>query len=195
MGFGSYKTAHYMCHRVRAGLADEQFQQLMGIVEVDETYIGGKNQNRHWDKRKKGMGGEGSGKDIVIGAIQRKNGNGCARVVARVIANTRTETFERFVREAVSTDVSLLATDEHSGYRRLVAEYPHRAVRHQLGNYVVGAVHTNTLEGFWSILKRGVVGTYHKVSAKYLPLYVAEFEFRYNNRENNDIFGAAIGSM
>ena len=90
--------------------------------------------------------------------------------------------------------MSLLATDEHSGYRRLRDEYPHAAVRHRMGNYVVGAVHTNTLEGFWSILKRGVVGTYHKVSAKYLPLYVAEFEFRYNNRENDDIFGAAIGA-
>lgn len=194
MGFGSYKTAHYMCHRVRAGLADEQFKQLVGIVEVDETYIGGKNQNRHWDKRRKGMGGEGSGKDIVIGAIQRKNGNGCARVVARVIGNTRTETFERFVRETVSTDVSLLATDEHSGYRRLRAEYPHRHVRHRMGSYVVGAIHTNTLEGFWSLMKRGVVGTFHKVSAKYLPLYVAVFEFRYNNRENDDIFGAAIST-
>jgi hypothetical protein len=123
MGFGSYRTAWHMCHRIRAALVDEKFQQLMGIVEVDETYIGGKNQNRHWDKRRKGMGGEGSGKDIVIGAVQRKNGNTVSRVVARVIENTRTETFERFVRAAVSTEVSLLATDEHSGYRRLRDEY------------------------------------------------------------------------
>jgi transposase-like protein len=192
MGFGSYRTAWHMCHRIRAALVEQDFQQLMGIVEVDETYVGGKNSNRHWDKKRKGMGGEGSGKDIVIGAVQRKTGNTVSRVVARVIANTRTETFEGFVREAVSTNVSLLATDEHSGYRRLAGAYPHKAVRHQAGSYVVGAVHTNTLEGFWSILKRGVVGTFHKVSAKYLPLYVAEFEFRYNNRENDDIFGAAI---
>jgi hypothetical protein len=116
-------------------------------------------------------------------------------VVARVIENTKTETFENFVREAVSNKVSLLATDEHSGFRRLSPEYPHHAVRHAAKNYVVGAVHTNTIEGFWSILKRGVVGTYHKVSRKYLPLYVAEFCFRYNNRTNPDIFGAAIAAL
>jgi transposase-like protein len=187
MGFGSYRTAWHMCHRVRAGLADKKFRKLMGIVEVDETYIGGKDKNKHWDKKSGSHGGEGSGKAIVIGAAQRK-GN----VVARVIENTRTESFERFVRETVSTNVSLLNTDEHSGYRRLSPDYPHHAVRHQAKQYVVGAIHTNTIEGFWSILKRGVMGTYHKVSRKYLPLYVAEFEFRYNNRENADIFGAAI---
>lgn len=187
MGFGSYRTAWYMCHRVRAGLVDRKFRKLIGIVEVDETYIGGHDKNRHWDKKKGGVGGQGSEKFIVIGAAQRKG-----KVVARVIENTKTETFEEFVREAVSTKVSVLATDEHSGYRRLSPDYPHHAVRHQAKHYVVGAIHTNTIEGFWSILKRGVVGSYHKVSRKYLPLYVAEFCFRYNNRGNADIFGAAI---
>jgi ISXO2-like transposase domain len=71
--------------------------------------------------------------------------------------------------------------------------FPHQSVDHTMGQHVVGAVHTNTIEGFWSLIKRGVVGTYHQVSRKYLPLYVAEFEFRYNNRDNTDIFGAAIG--
>jgi transposase-like protein len=189
MGFGSYRTAWHMCHRVRAGLADQKFRKLMGIVEVDETYIGGKDKNRHFDKRSTspGQGGKGSDKTIVIGAAQRK-GN----IVARVIENTQTETLESFVREVVSTDVSLLNTDEHSGYRHLSPDYPHFAVRHQAKNYVVGAIHTNTIEGFWSIMKRGIMGTYHKVSRKYLPLYVAEFQFRYNNRENADIFGTAI---
>jgi len=71
-------------------------------------------------------------------------------------------------------------------------EYPHGVINHEAGEYVVGAIHTNTIEGFWSLIKRGMVGTFHKVSRKYLPLYVAEFSFRYNNRENADIFGTAI---
>jgi hypothetical protein len=78
------------------------------------------------------------------------------------------------------------------GYKHFGREYPLETVDHSKGQYVIGAVHTNTIEGFWSIFKRGVVGTFHKVSAKYMPLYVAEFQFRYNNRSNTDIFGAAI---
>jgi len=74
----------------------------------------------------------------------------------------------------------------------LGATFPHEMVDHHNGQYVIGAVHTNTIEGFWSLIKRGMVGTFHKVSKKYLPLYVAEFQFRYNNRLNADIFGAAI---
>ena len=75
----------------------------------------------------------------------------------------------------------------------LGSTFPHETVDHANGQYVIGAVHTNTIEGFWSLIKRGMVGTFHKVSKKYLPLYVAEFQFRYNNRLNADIFGAAIG--
>ena len=185
MGFGSYKTAHYMCHRIRAGLADEEFNKLMGIVEVDETYIGGKDKNRHRDKRV-GIRG-GSAKECVVGAVSRK-GN----VVARVIDNTRAATLQAFVRESVSDRLSLLCTDQHKGYLGLGKSYPHSSVDHSKGQYVVGAVHIQIIEGFWSILKRGMVGTFHKVSAKYLPLYVAKFQFRYNNRENADIFGAAV---
>ena len=84
----------------------------------------------------------------------------------------------------------LLVTDQWVGYCRLGAEYPHEVINHAKGQYVVGAIHTNTIEGFWSIFKRGVVRIFHKVSATYLPLYVAEFRFRYNNQDNADIFGA-----
>lgn len=188
MGFGSYRTAWYMCHRVRGGLADPEFRKLMGIVEVDETYVGGKDHNRHWDKKSGGVGPEGSGKFAVIGAVSRK-GN----VVARVIAHTDTKTFDAFVQQAVSEKVSLIATDEHSSYRNLNKKFPHKVVRHAVKQYVDGVVHTQTIDGFWSLLKRGIMGSFHKVSRKYLPLYVAEFEFRYNNRNNPDIFGAAIG--
>jgi transposase-like protein len=186
MGFGSYKTAHYMCHRVRAGLANEDFRKLMGIVEVDETYVGGDDSNRHFDK-KKGKHWHES-KFAVVGAVERKG-----RVVARVLDAVNTETLETFIYQTISTDVSLLATDEHKGYFDLPrGGYKHGTVNHSRKKYVVGAIHTNTIEGFWSLVKRGVIGTYHKVSRKYLPLYVAEFQFRYNNRLNTDIFGEAI---
>lgn len=186
MGFGSYKTAWYMCHRLRAGLANEEFRRLVGIVEVDETVIGGKGKNRHGPHD--GSGGHKTrGKSIVIGAVQRKG-----PVVARVIDRTDLKTLMHFVSETVSHKVSLLATDDYIGYRAMPKMLNHGTVNHSKGEYVVGAIHTNTIEGFWSLIKRGVVGTYHKVSKKYLPLYVAEFQFRYNNRENDDIFGAAI---
>jgi transposase-like protein len=186
MGFGSYETALYMTHRVRAGLADPEFRKLMGIVEVDETYVGGKNKNRHADKRTEGTGSPG--KEIVVGAVERK-GN----VVARVISRANAATLNAFVRQAVSEKVSLIATDENAAYNPLDEIYNHGSVNHSAGQHVNGVVHTQTIDGFWSLLKRGIMGSFHKVSRKYLPLYVAEFEFRYNNRNNPDIFGAAIG--
>lgn len=191
MGFGSYKTAWYMCHRVRVGLQDQDFRKLMGIVEVDETFVGGKRKNKHKNDRNKpsggGRGAMGSDKIPVAGAVRRKG-----KVVARVIDNIDGETLTRFVRESVSEKVSLLVTDAWRGYNYLRDEFPHAVINHHRGQYVVGAIHTNTIEGFWSIFKRGMIGTYHKVSRKYLPLYVAEFQFRYNNRKNEDIFGTAI---
>jgi IS1 family transposase/transposase-like protein len=195
MGFGSYRTAWYMCHRVRAGLADEDFRKLMGIVEVDETWIGGELGNKHVATRRalhKAHGNKAGdvNKTIVAGAVER-GGN----VVARVIANVSAEVLQGFVREAVSNKVSLLCTDEWRAYDGLKRDFFHRSVVHKYGQYVVGAVHTQTIEGFWSLVKRGMVGTFHKVSAKYLPLYIAEFQFRYNNRLNDDIFGAAMSAM
>lgn len=187
MGFGSYKTAWYMCHRIRTALVERDMDKLGGIVEVDETFVGGKAKNRHWDKRDGKPGPTASGKAIVAGAVRRK-GN----VVARVIENVRSSTLQSFVNEAVSEKVSLLCTDQWVGYKGLDKNFPHATVDHARRQYVVGAVHTQTIEGFWSIFKRGIVGSFHKVSAKYLPLYVAEFQFRYNNRFNSDIFGTAI---
>jgi ISXO2-like transposase domain/Transposase zinc-ribbon domain len=186
MGFGSYETALNMTHKIRAAMIQPE-HKLGGIVEVDETWVGGKDYNRHWDKKSGGRSGAGSGKIPVIGAVQRK-GNVITRVLEKVTKKAATD----FVLEAVSDKVSLLATDAWDGYRSLNKTYPHAAVDHHRGQYVVGAVHTNTIEGFWSIFKRGVVGTFHKVSDKYLALYVAEFQFRYNNRMNPDIFGAVV---
>jgi hypothetical protein len=188
MGFGSYKTAWGMCHKIRTALM-EDIEQLGGIVEVDETFVGGLAKNRHKDKRGggDGTGGIGSGKTPIVGAVKRK-GN----VIARVVENVRAVTLEAFVREAVSHKVSLLCTDQWVGYKHLGKEYQHAVIDRAKEQYVVGSIPTQTIEGFWSLIKRGCVGTFHKVSKKYLPLYVAEFQFRYNNRMNADIFGTAI---
>ncbi len=184
MGFGSYKTAWYVCHRIRTALQDKEFRKLMGIVEVDETFIGGKGHNRH--KSKRGVGKHRTPKTVIVGAIERKGS-----VVTRVLDSLSAVDLRKFVRETVSTKVSLLATDEQAAYKSL-GEYPHGHVKHMGGQYVVGAVHTQTIEGFWSIFKRSIVGSYHKVSEKYLPLYIAECQFKYNNRDNANIFGVAI---
>ena len=189
MGFGSYETALNMCNKIRVALGDAEFKQLVGYVEVDETFVGGKMKNKHGGK---GPGGHGGGrgtigKTPVVGAVQRKG-----KVIARIIENTDAGTLNRFVNEVVSHKVSLISTDDHKGYRFVARDFPHGMVSHSTGEYVCGAIHTNTIEGFWSIFKRGIIGTFHKVSKKYLQLYVNEFQFRYNNRLNADIFGAAI---
>jgi transposase-like protein len=186
LGFGSYETAHSMCHKIRAALIAPE-EKLGGIVEVDETWVGGKDYNRHADKKSHGRGGQATKKVPMIGAIERK-GN----VVVRVLSRLSKKDAQTFVREMVSNKVSLLATDESFVYDGLEKEYPLKSVHHNNGQYVVGAVHTNTIEGFWSIFKRGVVGTFYKMSAKYMPLYAAEFQFRYNNRMNPDMFAQAI---
>jgi transposase-like protein len=189
LGTGSYRTAWYVSHRLRAGLADPEFRQLMGVVEVDETYLGGKDRNRHFGK-KVNSSNPFAMKTGVIGAISRK-GN----VVCQIIENTDERTLTKFVRETVSSRVRLVATDDSRSYQNLGDEgFRHQTVNHSRNEYVRGNVHTNSIENFWSLLKRGVLGTYHNVSRKYLPLYLNEFVFRYNNRKNPDLFALAVAS-
>jgi len=191
LGLGSYKSAWYMCHRVRAAMENTDFMMLMGDgteVEVDETYIGGRAENRHRAERR-----ARGGKHInvpVVGAIARKG-----KVVARVVERATVETLDSFVKQVVSPNVSLIASDEHHGYGKLkAAGYNHETVNHRRGEYARGVVHTATLESFWSLLKRGLVGSYHQVSRKYLPFYLAEFTFRHNERDNPDLFSAVIAA-
>jgi transposase-like protein len=189
IGSGDYRTAWYICHRLRAAMKNEEFKRLTGKVEIDETYIGGKNANRPLSKRFELKGRGAVGKTTVIGAISRK-GN----VVCKVIENTSAQTMTRFVRQTVDSKVDLVATDEGAGYKKLAPEFPHQTVDHKALEYVRGEVHTNNIESFWSLLKRGVIGTFHNVSKDYLPLYLNEFAFRHNERENPDIFEKLISS-
>jgi ISXO2-like transposase domain/Transposase zinc-ribbon domain len=195
-----YHTSWYMCMRWRAAMNGDMYQSLGGVIEADETYIGGKDRNRHWNKkgaqRRKAAGvlplgkrGEkvGYGKVGVIGAIERK-GN----VVARVIGSQDAPTLAGFVRRAASDRVSLLITDENKDYKYVNREMRHESVKHSKEEWVNGAIHTNNIESFWSLLKRGIVGTYHNVSKKYLPFYLNEFSYRFNNRKNPAMFDELI---
>jgi transposase-like protein len=184
IGTGSYRTAWYMCHRVRSAMENTDFSKLMGEVEIDETYIGGDNRNRH--KRERKEKAFSSRKLTVVGAIARKG-----KVVAKVISEASVSRIHGFVMDTVSEDVSLVATDQHPSYKRIPR--PHASVNHSKGEYVRGNVHTANLDSFWSLLKRGIMGNYHQVSAAYLPFYLAEFTFRHNNR-GTDLFEKVIAS-
>ena len=141
-----------MCHKIRTALIEPE-HKLGGIVEVDETRVGGKAYNKHGKRSHGGRGGSGSGKVPEIGAIQRK-GN----VIARVLDKVTRRSAEWFVQEMISDKVSLIATDENGAYHALAQDgWPHESVNHEQGRYIGGAVHTNTIEGFWSIFKRGIV--------------------------------------
>jgi transposase-like protein len=188
-----YRTYWFMCHRIRAAMKNNEWP-LAGEIEADETYVGGKDRNRHWAKksRQQREAGTATGyaKVGVIGAIARK-GN----VVCRVIGDQDARTLSGFVRKVIADKVELVATDENQEYNHLGRNVPHEAVNHSSGEYVRGRVHTNNIESFWALLKRGVIGTYHQVSAEYLPLYLNEFTFRHNFRHEPDQFRQLISSV
>jgi transposase-like protein len=170
---GSYKTAWYMAHRIRLAMQDDKdfCEKFAGIVEVDETYIGGKRS---------GPRGRGAANKVpVIGIKERTSG----KVRMKTLRNVSSRTLADFIR-ANTVPGSEVHTDEFSSYFWLdSSEFAHKSVNHSK-TYVRGNVHVNGVENVWSLLKRGIMGVYHKVSAKYLPLYLDEFAFRFNNRDS-----------
>ncbi len=166
----TYKTAWRMFKQIRT-LFDENFQHLTGEVEVDETYVGGTR------KGKRGRGAEGKSK--VIGAAQR---NG--KVVAQVVDDVRRHTIVPFTVQNVDRNATLF-TDEFPSYDHMARiGYTHLRIRHHDKEYARGKVHTNSIEGFWSLVKRGISGVYHSVSPQYLQSYINEYSFRYNHRKD-----------
>ena len=181
----TYKTAWFMSHRIREAMTDESYSSPMGgegkIIEADETYIGGKEKNKH--SNKKTREGRGSvGKQPVVSLIER-GGNVRSFHMPEVSARTIGPILHYHVNRK-----SYLVTDESRVYSAVKAQVAvHEAVNHKSGEYVRDKLwHTNTAENYFSILKRGIVGTYHHVSQQHLKRYVGEFDFRYNNRKVND---------
>ncbi|MFQ5852924.1 MAG: IS1595 family transposase [Candidatus Binatia bacterium] len=172
----AYKTAWYLCHRIRAAMAEVNPRALSGTVEVDETWVGG---------RQRGVGsGNRGGKSVVVGAVER---DGAIRL--NVVNDRTRQTLHAFIRQHVDPATERIITDEWYPYRGIGDhDTTHETVNHFLKEYVRGDVHTNTVENVWSLLKRSIVGSYHKVSEKHLDAYLDELEWRFNNRKNPWLF-------
>ena len=175
------KTAWFMLHRLRESWSEAGLDQFSGPVEVDETYMGGKRKNMPKSKRKHLTGRGGVGKTIVAGIKDRESN----QVSARVISSADKETLQGFVKDSVESGAEVF-TDEAKAYADM-PEYEHEAVNHSVGEYVRGQAHTNGMESFWAMLKRGYHGTYHHMSPQHLQRYVNEFSGRHGVRPADTI--------
>lgn len=171
------KTDWFLLHRVRNCFDLNSEFQFVNEVEVDETYVGGKQGNRHESKKIANTQGRSTKvKTPVLGMVERKGA-----VAAKAVEDTKKKTLQPEVKKQVR-EYATVYTDGWHGYRGLGSNYDHKVINHSLGEYVKGDIQTNTIEGFWSLLKRGILGIYHSVSDKHLQKYVDEFSFRYNSR-------------
>ncbi len=175
----TYKTAWFMAHRIRFAMSEKPLGKLLGIIEADETYIGGHEENKHHDKQ---VGRQWRDKKVPVFALVQRDGELRAGTVTDVTAvNLRA-----IMRENITPD-SHIMTDEFHSYSALDEDFLHHdLVNHKRKEYVRGNVHTNTLEGWFSLLKRGINGTFHHVSPQHLDRYIGEFTYRYNNRKLSD---------
>ena len=189
------KTAWRMFNKIRSLMQPDEDVTFAGTVEADQTHMGGKTKNMHKVTRAERITGRGTaGKTPVFGMAQRRTEDACGKVVARVVSDAAADTLLPHVEKKVLPQ-SLVYTDEWAAYNRLGEKgYEHSRVAHWQEIYVSGDVHTDTIEGFWSLLKNGIRGVYHSVSTKHLQSYLDEYAFRYNHRDatGRGIFDAVL---
>lgn len=187
------KTAWSLAHRIRKAMKEDQ-GLLSGIVEMDETYIGGKPRKKgkkNDDDDFNNPRGRGTKKECVVGMIER-GGKVKAGNVSK--DELKAKDLQELVRNNIRTSDSVLITDEYKGYLGMGKVLKHFSINHQK-EYARGQIHTNSIESFWAIVKRGMVGQFHKVSKKYLNRYLDEFCWRFNNRDNENGFDDLIGNI
>ncbi len=171
----SYKTAWYLCHRIRSAMGSGEQRLLEGVVELDETYVGGNDRGR-------GNRGPQADKVIVAGAIERGG-----EVRMQVVNDVRRSTLRKFIEASVDLEnTEAVYTDKLASYTGIHPN--HGSVNHQRKEWVRGEAHTQTVENAWSLFKRSLVGSYHQLSPQHLDAYLDEFEWRFNNRDNDFLF-------
>jgi transposase-like protein len=195
LGIGSYRTAWYMAHRIRKAMENTGSANLDGVVEVDETYIGGRARKPQGIDRKGFQGRSTQRKSVVIGLRQR---GGPVKMVH--VPDAKSETIRRVIEEHVCDSVEVILTDDYRAYPIALKRYKdkHLSINHSAGYYVTGIdgeVHTNTVESAFSLLKRAIIGNFHAVSIKHLHRYLSEFETRFNARKADDRFEPVLRNM
>ena len=178
LGLGSYRTAWYLCHRIREAMGNDPFEgpTLVGVIEVDETLVGGKRKNVGKGYRKN--------KTWIAGALQRGG-----QVRLERIPNVRKNTLHAFINRTVKDEAEAIYTDELKSYLGIEDDHTrHETVNQSEEEWVVGDVHINGMEGVWSLFKRSIVGAFHHISVRHLDRYIEEMEWRFNNRNNPYMF-------
>lgn len=193
LGLGSYKTAWFLCHRIRSAMVEANREKLTGTVEMDETYVGG-------HQKRGGTLGRGTNKEVVV--VLRERGGETRYFHAK---DVKAGTLAKYIQENISEEVEALITDDFVSYpfamdRAGLSRSKHRVIQHNRRRYVTGPngeIHTNTAENAFSLLKRGLRGTWHKLSAKHLQSYLDEMSFRFNrrNRESSTLFQDTLSHM